>query len=240
MRIRGTDGFSLHRYLTCITLLSPEMASKQTVSHSLVEKQRRDRINSLIDELRELVPPQEPLPGDMPDSKRPKHIVLSDTIVLLKRLLGNTSSKATDVANPEDEKVSTRDSSQVQGTNPPPQDKEHGTCHAGVQAPHEESFLLDGVTVEEKEGCIFIKINCKDRRGLLSDIITHLKRMPLEIKSAAVTTTSDSCVMDVFEVVLDADSGLTAQDVQYNMQAILYSTQVENAGDKRRRADEEE
>ena len=87
--------------------------SKGHISHSTVEKQRRDRINALIDEvrslatmdqneqpcarlkapmplqLRELVPSQ---PGDgVPadgnsDSKRPKHVVLADTIALVKSL----------------------------------------------------------------------------------------------------------------------------------------------------------
>lgn len=62
-------------------------AKQQIVSHSTIEKQRRDRINSLIDELRELVPSAATLKGpDGGDMKRPKHVVLSDTISLLKRL----------------------------------------------------------------------------------------------------------------------------------------------------------
>ena len=61
------------------------------VSHSAAEKQRRDRINSLIDELRGIVPPQG---GGQDNSKRPKHAVLSDTIVLLKRLLSEPNNQA--------------------------------------------------------------------------------------------------------------------------------------------------
>lgn len=62
-------------------------AKQQTVSHSTIEKQRRDRINSLIDELRELVPSAATMKGpDGADMKRPKHVVLSDTISLLKSL----------------------------------------------------------------------------------------------------------------------------------------------------------
>eukprot|EP00879_Flechtneria_rotunda_P025524 GHRR01027125.1.p1 GENE.GHRR01027125.1~~GHRR01027125.1.p1 ORF type:complete len:302 (+),score=54.28 GHRR01027125.1:221-1126(+) len=60
---------------------------KTSVSHSTIEKQRRDRINSLIDELRDLVPPASAVKGpDGSDLKRPKHVVLSDTISLLRTL----------------------------------------------------------------------------------------------------------------------------------------------------------
>ena len=43
-------------------------------------------------------------------------------------------------------------------------------------------------------------MNCRDRRGLLSDVITALKSFPLEITTAAVTTTADGYVYDVFQV----------------------------------------
>ncbi|GFH21651.1 uncharacterized protein HaLaN_19003, partial [Haematococcus lacustris] len=72
---------------------------KPQISHSTVEKQRRDRINSLIDELRELVPPQKgsqaaPSTAGLnakdaaaaAEARRPKHVVLADTIALLKQL----------------------------------------------------------------------------------------------------------------------------------------------------------
>ena len=79
----------------------PGPDGKPFVSHSVAEKQRRDRINTLIDELREIVPPQVRA-GDGGDggsspgaellkenTKRPKHEVLADTISLMRRLLCN-------------------------------------------------------------------------------------------------------------------------------------------------------
>ena len=44
------------------------------------------------------------------------------------------------------------------------------------------------------------QVNCRDRRGLLSDVITAIKSFPLEITTAAVTTTADGYVYDVFQV----------------------------------------
>ncbi len=46
-----------------------------------------------------------------------------------------------------------------------------------------------------------LQVNCRDRRGLLSDVITALKSFPLEITTAAVTTTADGYVYDVFQVL---------------------------------------
>lgn len=62
------------------------------ISHGASEKQRRDRINAMIDELRTLVPPSATARGadiDGPstsDTRRSKCSVLQDTINMLKRL----------------------------------------------------------------------------------------------------------------------------------------------------------
>lgn len=60
--------------------------SSDKMYHPQVEKARRDRINRLLNELRVLVPcaPDQLTNGV---DKRPKHIVLQDTIELLKRML---------------------------------------------------------------------------------------------------------------------------------------------------------
>lgn len=54
-----------------------------TLSHSTIEKQRRDRLNGLLDELGAMVPPSD---GRGDGSRRPKHVILSDAIALLTSL----------------------------------------------------------------------------------------------------------------------------------------------------------
>lgn len=58
----------------------------------------------------------------------------------------------------------------------------------------------------------------------------------LQITTAAITTTQDGNVYDVFQVKLDEDhASWTAQDVQCQVHSNLYSSFLSNSGDKRRR-----
>lgn len=50
-----------------------------------------------------------------------------------------------------------------------------------LQAP-EGAPASSGVVVEQGESCLYVKVNCRDRRGLLGDIILALKAMPLEVR----------------------------------------------------------
>ncbi|GAX75972.1 hypothetical protein CEUSTIGMA_g3415.t1 [Chlamydomonas eustigma] len=61
-----------------------------SVSHSTVEKRRRDRINTLIDLLADQVPSLSPKYRHTASSgvRRPKHVVLSDTLSLLSKIKG--------------------------------------------------------------------------------------------------------------------------------------------------------
>lgn len=54
------------------------------------------------------------------------------------------------------------------------------TCMFAQQAP-EGALISSGVVVEQGESCLYVKVNCRDRRGLLGDIILALKAMPLEV-----------------------------------------------------------
>ncbi|KAJ9521164.1 hypothetical protein QJQ45_022886, partial [Haematococcus lacustris] len=98
VRLRHVLYSVLCPYYACIPWCAVNQEKPQ-ISHSTVEKQRRDRINSLIDELRELVPPQKgsqtaPSTAGLnakdaaaaAEARRPKHVVLADTIALLKQL----------------------------------------------------------------------------------------------------------------------------------------------------------
>ncbi|KAG2449229.1 hypothetical protein HYH02_005975 [Chlamydomonas schloesseri] len=230
------------------------------ISHSTVEKQRRDRINSLIDELRDLVPPtqqqqqQQQQTGlvtigvsDNPEasSRRPKHVVLADTINLLKTLRQRVSFAAV-----------TAEMQQLQagggagGTLPMPMPVPMpvpgmygavagagmvpgmpGSSGAAVKQEPQGSSSQDdddtnrsggpGVTVKKGPDCYYVQVTCPDRKGLLSDITDTLRNLSLEVRTAAVTTTGGS-VRDVFEVVPpDGAAALAPEAVQSLVQGAL-------------------
>jgi hypothetical protein len=42
-----------------------------------------------------------------------------------------------------------------------------------------------GITIEEVEGgCLYLRVNCQDRPGLLSDIMMALRNLPLDVSDA--------------------------------------------------------
>lgn len=206
------------------------------VSHSSVEKQRRDRINSLIDELRDLVPPQKGTmqypPGTKSDgsveARRPKHIVLADTISLLKQLklspqgsgvlLSPGASSAATVSPLKDEPEPRMEEVRVGEGVRLPDAAENIMPHIPVSL---SSFA--GVTVEKagSKGQMYVQVKCRDRRGLLSDIINALKCLPLEIRTAAVVTCGDGMVRDVFEIKVD-DPEMKPEDIQNIVHDGLY------------------
>ncbi|KXZ43041.1 hypothetical protein GPECTOR_106g135 [Gonium pectorale] len=205
------------------TVNGPEL--KGQISHSTVEKQRRDRINSLIDELRELVPPQQRSNNSGAEgleARRPKHVVLADTIQLLKHLQHKLQVTTHENGYPQQVGapggrvgvgMGDDDTANSEG-------KSKSSSHEDVemggapQMPHIPCQMTQnaGVTVERGPDCYYVQVKCRDRKGLLSDIINALRQLPLEIRTAAVTTTNGT-VRDVFEVKLD-DPGLSPEDVQ--------------------------
>ncbi|EFJ41371.1 hypothetical protein VOLCADRAFT_98692 [Volvox carteri f. nagariensis] len=207
---------------------------KGQISHSTVEKQRRDRINSLIDELRELVPPQSRsnnngATGEGLEARRPKHVVLADTIQLLKHLQQKLQVTTVDqlaynhvngVKNQED------DTANSEGKSKGSSSQDDVDVLGAPQMPHIPCQMTQnaGVTVERGPDCYYVQVKCRDRKGLLSDIINALRQLPLEIRTAAVTTTNGT-VRDVFEVKLD-DASLTPEDVQNLVHDALFQQHV--------------
>lgn len=198
---------------------------QQHISHSTVEKQRRDRINALIDELRDLVPPRShdeamALQGnaitnhvDMTlSSRRPKHAVLADTIALVKDLqhqlsIANQRSTTAMTRNASVYKddsvvlVVTNESKNENNDKNEQRREEAAGARQALPPPPAMVPEEEGVEIDPGDGCLYVKVHCKDRHGLLSDIVRTLRSIPLEIKTAAVTTTSTGNVYDIFEVV---------------------------------------
>lgn len=238
----------------------------QYVSHSSVEKQRRDRINSLIDELRDLVPPQKDANGFGPcassqgfskaeaaaaDARRPKHQVLADTISYLKALKVKAAAEegGAPSSRPPLSNLSLPQAHTCQAAKPtarphssaPDVKLEGGSDdelwpnfpaipHIPVQI---SSFA--GVSVEraaENEGVMYVQVKCRDRRGLLSDIINALKALPLEVKTAAVVTSGEGTVRDVFEVH-SYDPGLLPETIQNVVHDALYHQRSDEGNGKR-------
>ena len=56
-----------------------------------------------------------------------------------------------------------------------------------------------------------------------------------QITTAAVTTTGTGYVHDVFQVKMEPNSKVSAQDIQCHVHATMYSLTEKHLGDKRRR-----
>ncbi|MEW5299274.1 MAG: hypothetical protein WDW36_002306 [Sanguina aurantia] len=235
--------------------------NRPQVSHSTVEKQRRDRINTLIDELRELVPPQKSQSkNDGLEARRPKHVVLADTIALLKSFHNKLSLDARQSTGGEISSLQVKDEgvqsdtskgsassqpcanddrmeAEMPGGNHPaapaagPSGGQQQAMQAAVAGGGSNKVYaeipmspsqLNGVTVERgKEAIMYVQVKCRDRRGLLSDIINALRLLPLEIRTAAITTTGDGTVRDVFEIMPD-DDALQPAEIQNMVHDALY------------------
>ena len=251
--------------------------TKPPISHSTVEKQRRDRINSLIDELRELVPPSQQLDKEtihnngttslasnsqsLSESRRPKHAVLTDTIALVRDLrsqLAAVQIEMTQAQQAQQQGVTDidNDNGPPGNSSSPPSDLQ-GSGPAAVAAAAAAAAVsaaaaavspsfasapgLEGVEIAPGEGCMYVKVHCKDRHGLLSDIVRTLKAIPLEIKTAAITTTAAGNVYDVFQVVpAPGTPRATAEHIRDSVVAAMSSSTEPNGretmSEKKRRA----
>jgi hypothetical protein len=213
---------------------------KPQISHSTVEKQRRDRLNSLIDELSDMVPPADPKYGcDTNSVRRPKHVVLADTINLLKAMQTKLQIEEAEICTLKQHAaaVGAIAASHQAGHAAVPEaaDAMMQAAAAGCASPEpmgcgepcggmpvelptapESGANSTGVLVEHGIGCLYVKVNCKDRKGLLSDVVSALKAFPVVISTAAITTTKDGKVHDVFEVSPHSDLVAAAWRANYS------------------------
>ncbi|KDD72046.1 hypothetical protein H632_c3955p0, partial [Helicosporidium sp. ATCC 50920] len=85
----------------------------------------------------------------------------------------------------------------------------------------EEHGAAGSVVVDQRPDCIYVKVTCRDRHGLLSDIVRALKALPLEITTAAVTTTRDGNVSDMFQVALLPGASVTLDAIRDAVQSVI-------------------
>ncbi|QDZ24453.1 helix-loop-helix DNA-binding domain-containing protein [Chloropicon primus] len=172
------------------------------VSHSVAEKQRRDRINLLIDELRELVPIDVENEGNESyaeaPGKRPKHVVLRDAIKFVKMTLQQQQQQsAVQVKTKESQesRAVARQSRSLSEDSASQDSETFDTCDL------QKGKLEISVTETEESTDVYaVNVSGKDRNGLLHDITRALRSMDLEIKTAVISTETCGAVSDTFEV----------------------------------------
>ena len=194
--------------------------AKGQVSHSVAEKQRRDRINTLIDELRELVPSDREAAGneayaDDP-SKRPKHVVLRDTItfvrVTLDRQRREQGAKGSQMSVGVGELggVPRRRAESLASEESVSQDEESTDTRDSTSEAIEISVTKIESQASEKYS---VNVSGTDRNGLLHDITRSLNSMSLEIKTAVIKTEACGKVSDTFEVD-KSDCTLSMEEIE--------------------------
>lgn len=172
------------------------------VSHSVAEKQRRDRINLLIDELRELVPIDTENEGNESyaedPGKRPKHVVLRDAIKFVKMTLQQQQQQSVVQAKTKESQESQAAARQSRSLSSESASQESETFdNCDLQ---KDKLEISVTRTEENTDVYAVNVSGKDRNGLLHDITRALRAMDLEIKTAVITTESCGSVSDTFEV----------------------------------------
>ena len=214
----------------------------QRVSHGASEKQRRDRINAMIDELRMLVPGQ----AGGGEGRRSKYIVLQDTINMIAALKARCQAQ-------ERELVALRAAGASEGASGGVQTQDQqqqmmmlmGQDGQGLDPVREESIrnpangtnstLNSGqtinVAVEMGEEICYVKIKAPDRQGLLQDILNALHALPMTVQRAVVTTDSENGVVfvtDIFELKINTaipvEQRMSPEDVKTHIHQSMHAS----------------
>ena len=214
----------------------------QRVSHGASEKQRRDRINAMIDELRTLVPGQ----AGGGEGRRSKYIVLQDTINMITALkarcqaqerelvalrAAGASSGASDGVQPQDQQQHQQMMTLIG------QDGQGLVREDSIRNPANgtDSTLNSGqtinVAVEMGEEICYVKIKAPDRQGLLQDILNALHALPMTVQRAVVTTDSENGVVfvtDIFELKINTaipvEQRMSPEDVKTHIHRSLHAS----------------
>ena len=214
----------------------------QRVSHGASEKQRRDRINAMIDELRMLVPGQ----AGGGEGRRSKYIVLQDTINMIAALKARCQAqerelvalRAAGASEGASGGVQTQDQQQQmmmlmgqdgQGLDPVLEDSIRNPANGT------DSMLNSGqtinVAVEMGEEICYVKIKAPDRQGLLQDILNALHALPMTVQRAVVTTDSENGVVfvtDIFELKINTaipvEQRMSPEDVKTHVHQSMHAS----------------
>jgi hypothetical protein len=218
------------------------------LSHSTIEKQRRDRLNALLDELGAMVPPPD---GKSDGSRRPKHVILSDAIALLSSLQerlrlggdeiaalrarlaaaeaagggspgGGGDGCAAPVAGGPAIKPEPGSSPEFQMLPPTPSGTSpaelagvvgmlrHASSDAELAAHNQhqqQQQLADSTVVVEQDGGagggVRVAVLCRDRDGLLGELVGALKATGATVVRVAVTAAADGAARDEIELRLE-------------------------------------
>jgi len=177
------------------------------VSHGASEKQRRDRINAMIDELRCLVPAggeeQDAAQGE--DRSRSKFSVLQDTINLIRTLTVTVEKQRRRIA-----KLSSSGGGDF-GVDFQPEHVPHTrTSSPSTDSMHTKDGMIKFSVDLRNDNC-YIKFHTIDRRGLLPDLMSALHELPMDITRANITTKVDDAgrmwVTDIFELKIGGIRG---------------------------------
>lgn len=161
--------------------------------HGASEKRRRDNMNQLVEELRELVPSVDGPPGleeghtapAVPEAKRSKVAVLQDTVTSIKALRERCDAQAAELHALRGD---------LARMAPP----EMSTTPVG-RASQPDHGVTVTVCNDGADRWLAV-ISCGDRRGLLADIMGALRGLSLSVVRAAIVTEADGRVNDVFEL----------------------------------------